>query len=84
MLLEAMACGLPVVANDLPVFREVFLDVQSGYLVDVRSIQRFASKIIELLKDGKRREEMGHYNREHVKQFSWDKTADMEEKVLTG
>ncbi|MFC2001729.1 glycosyltransferase family 4 protein [Chloroflexota bacterium] len=84
VLLEAMACNLPIVANNLLVFREIFLDGKTGYLVDVKNTEEFASKIVELLKDEQQRKEMGKYNREYVKQFSWDRTADMEEKVLLG
>lgn len=84
VLLEAMACGLPIVANDLPVLREVSIDGQNGYLVDVKNPEELAGKIVVLLKDEQRRKEMGKYNREYVKQFNWDRIADMEEKVLLG
>ena len=50
-LLEAMACGLPVIATDLPSTREWILDSENGYLVPVRDHLRLAEATIHLLRD---------------------------------
>ena len=82
VLLEAMACGLPIIANDLPVFREIFTNGQNGYLVDVKDSEGLAKKIIELFRDEPKREQIGNYNREYVTSFDWDRVAELEEKTL--
>lgn len=82
-LLEAMACGLPIIANDLLVFRE-FINQQNGYLVDVRDTKRFAEAIVSLLKDEDKKMEMRKYNKRRAKLFNWDKIAEVVEKVYLG
>ena len=81
VLLEAMACGLPIIASDLPVFREL-MDEQNGYFVEKANSKEFAKKIVELLRDVEKRDRIGRYNQEYVKRFDWDKVAEMEEEVL--
>lgn len=58
-ILEYMAAGLPVVATDVGGNAEAIEDGASGYLVRERSAEAFARPIIELLRDGVRRKEMG-------------------------
>jgi len=46
---EAMACGLPVVAYDLPVFEEVYK--KGMILIPIGDIDKFAGAILKLLYD---------------------------------
>lgn len=49
--LEAQACGLPVVAWNLPVYQEVF---PKGMIkVEMGDIKRFADKVLDLLNNKK-------------------------------
>ncbi|MBN1760254.1 MAG: glycosyltransferase family 4 protein [Chitinispirillaceae bacterium] len=44
-LLEAMACGLPILAGDCPANREIVLDGRCGYLVASGDVERLAERM---------------------------------------
>ena len=48
----------------------------------MKDSEGLAQKIIELLRDKSKREQIGNYNREYAEQFDWDRVAEMEEEVL--
>ncbi|HRE90123.1 MAG TPA: glycosyltransferase, partial [Myxococcota bacterium] len=64
--LEAMACGVPVVASDVGGLPEVITDGETGYLCPVGDVQRFAERTLSLIEDPARREAMGHLARQHA------------------
>lgn len=74
-LMEAMACGKPVIASKVGGIPELVRDGKDGILVRPGDIRSLADAIISLLKDPKRRERMGASGRERVSGFSWDETA---------
>lgn len=51
-ILEAMAHGVPVIANDIPGMREIIDDGVNGYLVPPGDVAALAGKIRLLLDDG--------------------------------
>lgn len=53
--LEAMACGVPVIATKAGVFQETVLEGQTGHLVDVGDPVAMAQHIRSLLSDPQRR-----------------------------
>jgi len=70
--LEAMACGLPVVATDCVGVRDI-LDGESygGFIVPVDDVARLAEKLAALSDDQVLRQTMSRHAREHVmKSFS--------------
>lgn len=50
-MLEAMACGIPVIMSDIPQIREWITDRHNGFLVSVKNHELLASRIIETLED---------------------------------
>ena len=70
---EAMACGLPVVAYDLPVYQHIF---PGGMVkVPIGDKEAFAREVINLLHDRKRRERLAVEAFGVASQYTWDKTA---------
>ena len=73
---EMLASGLPVVAYELPVFRELFESVIQ--LVPTRFPQEAAMKIIHLLEDPRRARHEGIKGADFVRQFGYREVADQE------
>jgi glycosyltransferase involved in cell wall biosynthesis len=48
-LLEAMACGLPVIVSDIPANHEWITDGWNGFIVPVRNPEKLANSIIQLI-----------------------------------
>jgi glycosyltransferase involved in cell wall biosynthesis len=65
-VLEAMACGLPVVASNCSSLPEQIEDGKGGYLCPVGDVEAFAEKINLLAASSRMRREMGDYNRDRA------------------
>jgi len=73
VIVEAMACGLPVVSTDCPSGpREILADGAFGELVPAGDTGRLADTIISLLKDEGRRSDLGRLSQERAKDFDVD------------
>jgi glycosyltransferase involved in cell wall biosynthesis len=73
-LLEAMACGLPVVVTDIPSILEWVDDGYNGYVVPRRNSEALAAKILELLQDQSLGARMSERNVQIARQRAdWDK-----------
>jgi len=70
-LLEACACGIPIVATDVPGCRDVVTHDRNGLLVPPRDSQSLADALEKLLADPKLRDAMGRAGRQvAVEKFS--------------
>jgi glycosyltransferase involved in cell wall biosynthesis len=77
VLLEAGACGLPLVATDMPGCRDVVKDGWNGRLVPVRDAAALAEAVRGLLSDPERRRVMGEHSSDHVRaHFGLEQVAD--------
>ena len=74
-LLEAMVCGLPIVATDTDGSKEVIKNGSNGFLVPVGDIESMATAMIKVLNDKKLAEKMRQSNLEIVKKYSLEKVA---------
>jgi glycosyltransferase involved in cell wall biosynthesis len=71
-LVEAMALGTPVVASDIPIFREVGAD--AAIYVDPESPEQFADAIGQL-GDDDHWQDMSRRSISRAGEFSWDESA---------
>jgi glycosyltransferase involved in cell wall biosynthesis len=80
-LLEALACGLPVVVTDVPANLEWVEDGINGLVVPRQSSEELAKAVITLLKDEQYAQEMGKKNLALArKRADWDRNfAKLEE-----
>jgi glycosyltransferase involved in cell wall biosynthesis len=72
-ILEAMACGTPVVASDSTSIPEVAGN--AAVLVSPRCVTDHVEAIDSLLKDGRQREDLSRRGKLHAQQFTWQHTA---------
>ena len=80
---EAMATGMPVVAQCVAGIPEYVRDGEDGYLVTPHDLRAFRDRFIELAEDPIRRRRMGEAATEHVRsQCSARLVAESELKVL--
>lgn len=71
VLLEAAACGLPIVTTDTAGCREVVRDGNNGFLIPVRDAHALAFALMRLIQDPSLRVNMGRRGRDIVlKEFS--------------
>ena len=84
--LEAMACGIPVIASDLPGVNWLVRDY-CGMKVKPKDVLGLAEKINELLSNDALRSEIGKNARKNAEEYNWEdiskKVMDVYEEVLS-
>lgn len=84
VLMEAMACGLPVIAGDLEAIRELVVHGRTGLLVDAATPQPLIEALAQLRESPQERQRLGRAARQWVVQeFSLDDHAARLEEALT-
>jgi len=77
VLLEAMACGKPVIASNLPGVRGVFKNGEQGLLIKPNDIDDLKEKLSRIISNDKLAQRLGQSARELVeKNYTWEKAAD--------
>lgn len=79
-LLEAMACGVPVIAGNNS--SQVEVVGKAALLVDPESMGAIAKAISDILTDKKLSDTMAAKGLEQAKKFSWQKSADELAKII--
>ena len=74
-VLEAMSAGLPVVASDLPVFREYLAPGRDALLVPVNSPAALAGALTSVLGDPRLAGRLREAGRTVAARFTWEATA---------
>ena len=87
VLVEAMAAGLPVVASNIPGYREVARDGRESLLVKPSDADALAQGIAHLLDHPEERDRLGANGVQRAQAYAWDHIIDELEAVyesLTG
>jgi glycosyltransferase involved in cell wall biosynthesis len=79
--LEAMACGIPIVASKVDGIPDVVKNGENGLLVRSKDSKALADAIIYLIENKRIRDMMGLIGRERVKDYSWTKIAEEMERI---
>jgi glycosyltransferase involved in cell wall biosynthesis len=75
-VLEAMACGLPVVLSDIGPHREIVADSDGGILCDADPPSDLLTSLLDLIHNPDERALMGRLGRGTIEaRFSWQRTA---------
>jgi glycosyltransferase involved in cell wall biosynthesis len=83
ILLEAMACGTPVVGTNVGGIPYAIKDGMGGFLVKQKDAGQLANKIIMLLEDEDLRKEMSKVGKKYVEEeFSWVKIAERYKNIF--
>lgn len=77
VILEAMACGTPVVASDVGGVREMMTVPEAGLKVSGDNPADFAAAIVQLLRNPPERSRV----RDHARQFAWDSIAEQQARL---
>jgi len=88
-LLEAMACGKPVVSTEIPAVREIVTEGEDGLLVPPGEAKRLAERILWALEHPEEAARLGRRAREKVlTAYSWERiarrTAEFYKSALEG
>lgn len=70
-VLEAMACGVPVISTDVGVVRDVFGPEQSRLILDDRSVDALAGKLTDLVDNPRTLTELSQENIESIQDWDW-------------
>jgi phosphatidyl-myo-inositol alpha-mannosyltransferase len=81
VLVEAMAAGLPVIASDIPGYREVVRDQIEGLLVPPRDPEALSRSVGDVLEDADLAKRLGEAGRQRARRYSWDTVAAEIEEV---
>lgn len=72
-LFEYMSAGLPIIASDFPLWREIIEDGKCGICVDPRNARSIADAMVWIIQNPDEAEEMGQRGKALVSQrYNWD------------
>lgn len=72
-ILEAMACGCPVVASDIPPFREI--TARATVLFPPDNLPALATALSDVVRSPERRRSLSEHGLARARDFSWDRAA---------
>ena len=77
VILEAMACGKPVVASGISGIPVVVKDNETGILVAEKNVTQLAAALVALLTDKPKREQFGEAGQQRIlNELTWDKVIE--------
>lgn len=74
-ILEAMACGLPIVASNAGGLKNIVIENKNGFVIDNFDVNKFVEKLIFLKENDKLSKAISENNIALSKKYSWDNVA---------
>lgn len=74
-VLEAMACGVPIISTNVGIVSEALGPYQKKYILEDRTVECMKNKIKELLNNPKDFKKLSMENLKQIKKWSWDEKA---------
>ncbi len=81
-VVEANACGVPVIASNRPGLRDSVKDGETGCLVAYGDPAAFASKSLEILRDRSKWSRMSEAAVRWARSMTWERTAQEMERIF--
>ncbi|MDZ7722687.1 MAG: glycosyltransferase family 4 protein [candidate division KSB1 bacterium] len=75
-VIEANACGVPVIASDSPGLRDSVVHEKTGYLYPYGDLSKMKDYLNMLLDDAELRNKLAVQSRRWAESFQWDASAD--------
>ncbi|MGE7880586.1 glycosyltransferase family 4 protein [Bacillus sp. NPDC094077] len=83
-IMEAMACGLPVIATDNRGHRELIINNKNGWIIDRDDIKTMSERIISISKNNKLKAQFGQYGRTIIKsKYSVNEVLKEKQEIYT-
>lgn len=82
VLLEAAACGIPVITSDVGGCSDIIASGESGWLLPPGNVTALADAMIEALENPDRTEEMAVRARQRAADYAWPRIAGRYAKIL--
>ena len=78
VLVEAMACGKPVIASNMPGIRTVVEHGRNGLLVEPKSVKDLSQALLKILSNETMARSMGELGRRKAEEkYSWEKIGEL-------
>lgn len=81
VILEAMGCGLPIIASDVGGNNELVHEGENGYLISGDDADLLAKRLVALIEDADLRKRMGSKSRELSEGYDWEKIMGMYDEL---
>src|SRR4029078_12025152 len=75
-ILEAFACGLPIVTTNAGGIPRMVTDGASGFVVNCGDGEAMAARALELLQNGELANRMARRGRDECRKYSWERVGD--------
>ncbi|CDM92046.1 glycosyltransferase family 4 protein [Xenorhabdus bovienii] len=84
-IMQAMACGLPVVSTSVGAITEAVIDGDTGYIIEPRCVEQLTERLDVLMKSAELRLQMGNASLERAADlFSMDNMLEKMEFIFYG